>query len=75
MDKLSPDERAKAEELLRKLKQLRGEYGFERRMEVRQYFQEKSWIFPKQELWTPRAVIGCLIMVALVIVMILIFSG
>ena len=64
LDELSPEERAKADEALQQFKKMTG--GEHTRMEVRQYFQEKGWIFPQQEIWTPKVVIGCLMSIIMI---------
>ena len=74
LNQLATEERAKAQQLLSEIKNLRGEYGFDRKMEVRQYFQEKGWGFPKQNVSTTKVAIGWLLIIAAVIFWIFFFS-
>jgi hypothetical protein len=74
LNQLTTEERAKAQQLLSEIKNLGGDYSFDRRMEVRQYFKEKGWAFPKQNVSTTKVAIGWFLIIATVIFWIFFFS-
>jgi len=74
LNQLSAEERVKAQQLLSEIKNLRGEYSIDRRMEVRQYFKEKGWAFPKQNVSRTKVAIGWLLIIATVIFWIFFFT-
>ena len=47
---LAAEEQKKAKSLLKKYKNASGEYRMERRNEIRQYFDQKSWILPQPKV-------------------------
>lgn len=67
-NQLSTRDRAKADELLRELKNFRGAGRARRVAEITQLFRDKGWEPPKgkllMNLLTPRTVIGCALFIA-----------
>ena len=58
---LPEEEKEMANRLFEEFKNIKGEYGTERRMEIAQYFKQKGWILPKLEISDEKKMAGCLI--------------
>ncbi len=64
---LAPDERAKAEKLLKELHGGSSQNWRERKMEIRQYFAGKGWAIPQNEPSPAKRVFGCAILIGVLV--------
>lgn len=71
---LAPDERAKADKLLKELHGGSSQNWRERKMEIRQYFASKGWAIPQNEPSPAKRVFGCVILIGVLVFWVFFFA-